>query len=456
MFERFTDKAMKVIILAQEEACRLGHQYVGTEQILLGLIGEGTGTAAKLLKSMGVNLKAARIEVEKIIGRGRGSAGVEIPFTEPAKRLLEASWREASNLGVNYIGTEHLLLGLITNDNNQDHGIAVLENSGINPSKLREQILKALSQDKATDRPEIQQSARLPRYGSESAATVGFCDLLKRAVKDLKPQKESAINNQQFELAKYLSEAENQFLEKIREMEPEWTIPETEDVTEAIENGLKSIQKAKEIAIRALQFDLAAWLRESEIQLTAKLQQLRQARQNSGAAQLDFDNASELVVASFTEPIVEGPIRAEEFTPKATKAIMLAQEEARRAGHSFVGTEQILLGLISEGTGIAAKALKVMGVNLRDTRVEVEKIIGRGSGFLGEILPYSPRAKRVLELSRVQAREIGHNYIGTEHLLLGLVREGNGIGARVLENLGIELTKVRSQVLRLLGESHRP
>lgn len=143
----------------------------------------------------------------------------------------------------------------------------------------------------------------------------------------------------------------------------------------------------------------------------------------------------------------------ERFTEKAIKVIMLAQEEARRLGHNFVGTEQILLGLIGEGTGIAAKTLKSMGVNLKDARIEVEKIIGRGSGFVAVEIPFTPRAKRVLELSWDEARQLGHNYIGTEHLLLGLIREGEGVAARVLENLGVDLTKVRQHIIRLLGET---
>lgn len=143
----------------------------------------------------------------------------------------------------------------------------------------------------------------------------------------------------------------------------------------------------------------------------------------------------------------------ERFTEKAIKVIMLAQEEARRLGHNFVGTEQILLGLIGEGTGVAAKVLKSLGVNLKDSRIEVEKIIGRGSGFVDVEISFTPRAKRVLELSLEEARQLGHNYIGTEHLLLGLIREGEGVAARVLENLSIDLTKVRTQVIRMLGET---
>ena len=141
----------------------------------------------------------------------------------------------------------------------------------------------------------------------------------------------------------------------------------------------------------------------------------------------------------------------ERFTEKAIKVIMLAQEEARRLGHNFVGTEQVLLGLIGEGTGVAAKTLKSMGVNLKDARAEVEKIIGRG--FVAVEIPFTPRAKRVLELSWDEARQLGHNYIGTEHLLLGLIRESEGVAARVLENLGVDLNKIRSNVVKILGES---
>jgi len=229
------------------------------------------------------------------------------------------------------------------------------------------------------------------------------------------------------------------------------------------------------------------------------------------------------------------------FTEKAIKVVMLAQEEARRLGHNFVGTEQvsefvlvvvvaracdskgklrrtsgargaerprfererasarrvyggrragsidsnaltrmrgtrcaratarardaradgdyfciraqIMLGLIGEGTGIAAKVLKSMGISLKEARIEVEKIIGRGSGFVAVEIPFTPRAKRVLELALEEARQLGHNYIGTEHLLLGLLREGEGVAARVLENLDADPAKIRSQVIRMVGET---
>ncbi|MGD1698570.1 ATP-dependent Clp protease ATP-binding subunit [Dapis sp. BLCC M229] len=142
----------------------------------------------------------------------------------------------------------------------------------------------------------------------------------------------------------------------------------------------------------------------------------------------------------------------ERFTEQSIKVIMLAQEEARRLGHNFVGTEQILLGLIGEGTGIASKVLKEHGVNLKDARNEVEKIIGRGSGFTPAEIPFTPRVKRMLEISLEEARKLDHNYIGTEHLLLGLLQDSEGVAAKVLDNLGVDRGKVRTQVIRSLGE----
>ncbi|HEY9635494.1 MAG TPA: ATP-dependent Clp protease ATP-binding subunit [Coleofasciculaceae cyanobacterium] len=143
----------------------------------------------------------------------------------------------------------------------------------------------------------------------------------------------------------------------------------------------------------------------------------------------------------------------ERFTDTAIKVIRLAQEEARRLGHNFVGTEQILLGLIGEGNGVAAKVLQSLGVSLKDAREEIEKIIGRGVGFVAVEIPFTPRSKRVLELSLEESRSFGQDYVGTEHLLLGLIRDGEGVAARVLLNLGVDSTEVRTKVIQMLSET---
>ncbi|MDI6781345.1 MAG: ATP-dependent Clp protease ATP-binding subunit [bacterium] len=142
----------------------------------------------------------------------------------------------------------------------------------------------------------------------------------------------------------------------------------------------------------------------------------------------------------------------ERFTERARRVLGLAQEEAKRLGHDYVGTEHMLLGLVREGEGVAAEVISNLGISLESIRIEVEKVAPKGSEMLtyGDV-PFTPHAKRVLELSVEEARRLGHNYIGTEHLLLGLIREGEGIGSRVLINLGINLDTVRDEAMNLLG-----
>jgi len=140
------------------------------------------------------------------------------------------------------------------------------------------------------------------------------------------------------------------------------------------------------------------------------------------------------------------------FTERAQKVLALAQEEAIRLNHNNVGTEHILLGLVREGEGIAAKALFALGITPDKIQSEVEKLIGTGAAYT-QAPPYTPRAKKVIELSMDEARKMGHSYVGTEHILLGLIREGEGVAARVLSNLGVNLNKARQQVLQLLGSS---
>jgi len=141
----------------------------------------------------------------------------------------------------------------------------------------------------------------------------------------------------------------------------------------------------------------------------------------------------------------------ERFTDRARRVVVLAQEEARMLNHNYIGTEHILLGLIHEGEGVAAKALESLGISLEAVRQQVEEIIGQGQQAPSGHIPFTPRAKKVLELSLREALQLGHNYIGTEHILLGLIREGEGVAAQVLVKLGADLNRVRQQVIQLLS-----
>ena len=139
------------------------------------------------------------------------------------------------------------------------------------------------------------------------------------------------------------------------------------------------------------------------------------------------------------------------FTDRARRVIVLAQDEARMLNHNYIGTEHLLLGLIHEGEGVAAKALESLGISLEAVREQVEEIIGQGQQAPTGHIPFTPRAKKVLELSMREALQLNHPYIGTEHILLGLIREGEGVAAQVLIKLGADLNRVRNQVLQLLS-----
>jgi len=145
------------------------------------------------------------------------------------------------------------------------------------------------------------------------------------------------------------------------------------------------------------------------------------------------------------------------FTDRARRVVKLAEEEARRLDHNYIGTEHILLGLLHEGEGVAAKALESLGISLDAVREQVEEIIGRGQQPPSGHIPFTPRSKKVLELSLRESLQLGHNYIGTEHILLGLIREGGGVAAQVLVKLGADLNRMRQQVIQLIsGQRPQP
>jgi ATP-dependent Clp protease ATP-binding subunit ClpC len=141
----------------------------------------------------------------------------------------------------------------------------------------------------------------------------------------------------------------------------------------------------------------------------------------------------------------------ERFTDRARRVVVFAQDEARGLNHSWIGTEHLLLAVIREGHGVGAKALESMQISLDAARQQVESMIGRGQAPVADgHIPFTPRAKKVLELALSEARQLGHDYIGTEHILLGLIREGDGVAAQVLVNLGSDLNRARQRVIQLL------
>jgi ATP-dependent Clp protease ATP-binding subunit ClpA len=217
MFERFTDRARRVIVLAQEEARLLNHNYVGTEHLLLGLAHEGQGVAAKALELLGIRLEALRSQVESIIGQGQMAPSGHIPFTPRAKKVLELSLRESKQLGHNYIGTEHLLLGLIR----EGEGVAaqVLVKLGADQARVREQVIQLLSG--SAGGPEAAEQAGA---GTRLVPMTVPEDLreVEEQLAQVRRQKEAAIDAEDFERATALRDQERQLLESLAEREREW------------------------------------------------------------------------------------------------------------------------------------------------------------------------------------------------------------------------------------------
>ena len=213
MFERFTDRARRVVVLAQEEARLLNHNYIGTEHILLGLLDEGEGVAAKALESLGISLEAVRTQVVEVIGQGQSAPTGHIPFTPRAKKVLELSLREALQLGHNYIGTEHILLGLIR----EGQGVAaqVLVKLGADQARVRQQVIGLLS---GSAGGEAGARARLVRMTVPD-------DLreLEEQLAQVRRQKQAAIDAEDFDRAGALRDQERQLLGRLAEREREWT-----------------------------------------------------------------------------------------------------------------------------------------------------------------------------------------------------------------------------------------
>ncbi|MDX6628744.1 MAG: ATP-dependent Clp protease ATP-binding subunit ClpC [Gaiellales bacterium] len=284
MFERFTERARQVVVFAQDEARALQHASIGTEHILLGLLREEAGLAARALASFGLTVEAVRAQVVIVVGRGEEPAPSAMPFTPVAKRVLELALREALSLGHNYIGTEHILLGLVR----EDEGAAT-------------RVLLDLDLDAATIRREIVRRLEGPgRHASRTGGQATTGEML--------------------------------------------------------------------------------------------------------------------------------------LTRAGEQALELAAEEARALGHNYVGTEHFVLGLLRERQGLAAQLLIALGITRAEVRTRVIAYVGEGDEVTTGELVVTPRAQRVLELARREARSRGRNAVGTEDILLGLIREEDGIAARILRD----------------------
>lgn len=369
-FDRFNDRAKRVLALAQDEAVRFGHNYIGPEHLLLGLVREGEGAAARTLGSLGVELAKVRQTIEFQIGRGESTPPNEITLSPRTKKIIEHAVDEARRLGHSQVGTEHLLLGIVREGDTVAQ--KVLESLGVTLEKVRHQMIATLGQA-ASQRASRPDPAQVPPGAQK----------LRKVLEAIRSAKEAAMEAQQYELASELRQKE-----------------------------------------RALQETLTAAMGDSMVTAAA----------SPGPP---------------TSGRTGGPFNR--FDDRAKRIIALAQNEAIRLRHNYIGTEHLLAGIMCDGAGIGAKALDELGADINKVRTSIEFIIGQGNEETAPTdITLSPRTKKILELAVDEADQRGHAYVGSAHLLLGLVREGQGIASGILESLGISLDSVRQRVLVLM------
>jgi ATP-dependent Clp protease ATP-binding subunit ClpA len=380
-FDKFTERARKVLSLAQEEAQRFQHTYIGTEHLLLGLVREGEGVAAKVLSNLGVELYRVRSAVEFIIGRGDRIVLGEIGLTPRAKKVIELAVDEARRLNHHYIGTEHLLLGLVR----EGEGIAagVLESLGVNLEKVRTQTIQVLSQSGTAQK----------------------------------------IKEPQVELAPQL------MIELIKEAQ----------------NVLASVMQEKEQALKQKEFERAAELGKREKKLRDSISKLETFwHLQPEFAQRHYTQSEIEIVENDSLDI---------FTAQLLRVLSRSQEVAQHFQHNYIGTEHLLLAIVHESKGVAAEVLGNLEIDTNEVRETIEAIIDKGDRILLDEIGFTPRSKKVIELAKDEAQSMKHHYVGIEHLLLGIVREGEGIAAGVLERMGVTMEKVRTETIKILDKA---
>lgn len=449
MIERFTEKAIKVILLAQEEAFISKHEKLYPEHILIGLLREGSGLSSKLLKASGVNLEVLRKEIKKIqLKQAEVSSSSEsLPFSSAVKKILREAWYESQSAGTYYVTPENLFVCLLREENVSI--INLLRDLDVDVARIKTSVKRVASKPaKPVSHPE--EVSKSVVFSSSIDTSLLFEDenlnnVMKTAREKLKESNHEAYGTEQI-LIGILENKENwltqllekqgvntgNFVEKLNE------INSRKD--EYNENELQLTPKAYKAVSSA--YELAREFGSTYIKPEHVL--LGILKENNGLASLILAELNVDVDKLYSKIIT--PIEKER--PEILTIINLAQEEARRMEQNIVGTEQILLGILGEGAGVAAKVLRNLGLTLKDLRIEVQKVIGFGHHYSEDKeMVFTPRAKRVLALAWNKAKKFNNAKVKSEHLLLAITREKDSMAMKVLENLGVDVIEIRQGIL---------
>lgn len=473
-FDRFTERARKVLSLAQEEAQRFQHNYIGTEHLLLGLVQEGEGVGARVLIDLGADLARVRSAVEFIIGRGDRIVLGEVGLTPRSKKVIELAVDEARRLGHHYIGTEHLLLGLVR----EGEGIAagVLESLGINLEKARQKTLQVL-QAPGQDQGELSAATPARKPEHYEGFTAHARDVMGFAEEEARAFQRDYIGTEHLLLG-LLREEESSAAHALHLLGVDYA-----RVHRAIESILghgdsppdAEIGLAPRLnSVIALARDEARRMNHPYVGTEHLL--LGLAREGQGPAVgiletmgIEMGRVHDQVIAliNLKATIREAPHQTNlildqitslteqnlRFNGQVIQVLILAHRRAESLQQTYIGTEHLLMGLIEGGgTRVTMKVLSDMGIAPDTLHKQVFSFIIPGSAP-GAIPGLTPESKRTIKLAIDEARRMGHDYVGAEHLLLALIREERGIAGIVLKKEGATLERAREATIKALEET---
>ncbi len=449
MIERFTEKAIKVILLAQEEAFIARHEKLYPEHILLGILREASGLSSKLLKASGLSVEVLREEIKKVPLKHTDSkeTSESLPFSQTVKKILREAWYEGQSVGAYYVTPENLFLCLLREENVSV--LTLLRNLNIDVARIKTSVKRIAGKPARPNRhPEEASkfaSSLLPLDTSLLLEDENLNKIMKIAEEKLSKTNREVFGTEQLFMG--ILENKENWLTQILENEginiADFTkkLSEINSRKDEYNNNEPQFTPKAQKAISSA-YDLAREFGSTYIKPEHILLGILKEKKGLACRILSELNISaDLLFQKIVNPI-------EKEKPEILTIFKLAQEEARQMEQNIVGTEQILLGIFGEGTGIASKVLRDLGVTLKDLRIEVQKVIGFGHNYSEEKeTVFTPRAKKVLEVACSKAKKFHNPKIASEHLLLAITGEKESMAMKVLENLGVDVLEIRQGIL---------
>jgi ATP-dependent Clp protease ATP-binding subunit ClpA len=449
LFERFTEKAIKVLTDAQNGAKELNHSKLCPEHILLGIVNQKSGIASKFLKAAGLNSQNIKEKLKLKLKNIETTNATEIlPFSNSLKLVLKKTWDKSIELKTHYILPEHIFLSLIAKETSGTSKI--LEEMEIDVSRIKISVERIVEKKvSSTVHPE----ARRKKYSAETPSSFALnfdnilpANMLNVALEKLKNTNFEAIGTEQIMLAIFENAEDNLFeIFKNEGITKDIFLQKLSETTSRAEEYNKEILYTPKAYLALNSASEIAKELGSSVVLPEHIV-LGLLREKAGIAYNIFKKTG-IDPNRIYEQIIK-PI--EKQKPVAMTIIRLAKEEARRLGHNTVGSELILLGIIGEGVSIASEALSELGVNIKDARKAVEELIGLGDYCEGKEITLSPRAKKIMEFACEEAKKVNKKHIESEYLLFGIISEKGCLANKVLENLGVDAIEVKQGILKKL------